>query len=73
MKVSELDLRFDIDQKIQIIKINNKDFKNFEGEKGTITNPFGEFKVTDIGIFLDNPNHNIDIINLAENDEIQFI
>lgn len=73
MKVTEVDLRFDMEKRIKIIKIKNPDDRKFEGMTGNITNPFGEFAVTDVGVFLDNPFMNCDTVNLTKDDEVEFI
>jgi hypothetical protein len=73
MKVADLDLRFDMGKQIKIVKIVNTDNRKFEGSVGDITNPFGEFGVEDIGIFLQETKFNADVINLNKDDEVEFI
>ena len=72
MKVNELDLRIDLHKEVKIVKVTSKDNIKFEGMTGVLTNPFGEFELNDVGVFLDEPKDNCDVINLSKDDEVEF-
>ncbi len=73
MKVQDLDLRFDMNKKVKIVRVYSEENIKFEGMTGTLTNPFGEFELTDVGVMLNEPKDLCDTINLSKVDEVELL
>ena len=70
MLIKNIDLTSNTGQRVRIDKCSKR---MLEGRTGTITTPFGEHYKGYIGIFLDVPLGDMDIINLIPTDEVTFI
>lgn len=74
MKLKNADLRNILGRRIKIKRVSNQEDKILEGLTGNVTNPFGCFGDSIVGVFLDpTPKLTMDICNLTLNDEIEFI
>lgn len=68
--VISIDLEHDTGKRVRIIKCSKR---ILEGKTGSLTAPFGNHCLGYVGIFLDEPLGECDIINVIPTDEVEFL